>query len=422
MITSTITIFKLQKKYFAASLLAILTTTSARADSSELTKSKQLTIESSFVLGETKEYGKVMVGGLSGLVFDEVASTTDKLVFYSLTDRGPNAKKKDFTKDGYLDRPFILPNYVPRLVKIEYIPKNGKATVTKLIEIKKPGSKEGVTGIPNVDLRSFPKYHDETPVTADGKRLKFDPWGIDPESIIIDAKGNFWIGEEYGPSILKISKDGEVKGRWNPQVEYKASYKVRAGKNSLPPVFKERKLNAGFEGMALSGKYLFTFLQKPLPTKPKSKLIRVLKFNTETEKSEAVYLYEMDKNSKKIGGATTLSNGNIAVLEHSGEKGKEAYQRIYEISFEGSDNLLASNEIVEKNKKKRKKIKTPKKKLIANINNFGVFISEKPEGIALLPNGTIAMINDNDFNLAHIHNKKKADADREENLFMIFSK
>ena len=239
---------KLQIKYFAASFVTILGSTAAHSDSSELTKAEQMTIESNFVLGETKDYGKVMVGGLSGLVFDKKASNSENLVFYSLTDRGPNAKKKDFTKDGHLDRPFILPKYTPRLVRIEYKPKSQKAAVTQLIKIRKPGSKEGVTGIPNVDLRSFPKYYDETPVTADGKRLKFDPWGIDPESIIIDGKGNFWIGEEYGPSILKISKDGEVLGRWNPEVNYKSSYKVKleripyrqfSRKESLMPGLRE---------------------------------------------------------------------------------------------------------------------------------------------------------------------------------------
>jgi hypothetical protein len=32
------------------------------------------------------------------------------------------------------------------------------------------------------------------------------------------------------------------------------------------------------------------------------------------------------------------------------------------------------------------------------------------------------MINDNDFNLAYAFNKKKQDADKEDNLFIIFEK
>lgn len=383
--------------------------------------SQQIKIETNYKIGKHPKFGEIELGGFSGLTFSKSESKKDTYVFYSLTDRGPNAKPQDFTGDGQLDRPFILPEYSPLIFKIEYNSKSSAVKVTDKIKIKKPNSAPS-SGIPNVDRSLIKENFDETPVSMDGKKLKYDPWGLDPESIAIDSQGNFWIGEEYGPSILKIDRSGKILGRWNPAVNYKSSYIVRGGSSTLPKVFGKRVLNAGFEGMAISGNKLYGFLQKPLKVKEASKFIRVLVFDIEKEKTDGVFVYEMDPKSNKIGGTTILDDGSIAVLEHSGFKNENAYQRIYKLNFENATNVQSIGKELEKGKYVPKGFTKISKTLEIDVLRYKVNLSEKPEGIAYFGKGKIAMINDNDFNLAYAFNKKKQDADKEDNLFIIFEK
>ena len=61
-----------------------------------------------------------------------------------------------------------------------------------------------MSGLPNVDPRGGAWNSDEFPLDRDGKEIPFDEFGIDPESLAVDGAGNFWVGEEYGPSLLKF--------------------------------------------------------------------------------------------------------------------------------------------------------------------------------------------------------------------------
>lgn len=384
-------------------------------------KATQIKISTNYSIGSSKAYGKIELGGFSGLALSPKESTKNTLTFYSLTDRGPNAKKLDFTGDGHPDRPFILPTYTPLLLKIVYDVKSKTAKVTDKIPLIKPNSASKISGLPNVDRARFKENYDETPVQTDGSRLQFDTWGLDPEGIAVDENGDFWVSEEYGPSILKVSKEGKIVNRWSPSVSYNATYEVRGGQQTLPKIFGKRRLNAGFEGLAISGTTLFAFLQRPIPTTPKNKFIRVLAFSTDKKKTEAVFLYPLDKESKKIGGATTLDDGSIAVLEHSGEKGKKAYQKIYVTNFKSATNVISHDESLETDAQKISKVKVASKKLLHDVTKYGVYLSEKPEGIAYFGDGKIALVNDNDFNLANIFNEKAQKEDQEENLFIILS-
>ena len=100
-----------------------------------------------------------------------------------------------------------------------------------------------------------------------GQPLCPNPGGADSEGIAALPDGTFWIAEEYGPSLLRVSRTGEVLERWVPrgmeQSFVGAHYPVRA---VLPEIAAARKLNRGFEGIAASddGSVLFVALQSPL--------------------------------------------------------------------------------------------------------------------------------------------------------------
>jgi hypothetical protein len=53
----------------------------------------------------------------------------------------------------------------------------------------------------------------EPAITLDCEAVPPDPSGVDSEGIALAAGGGFWVGDEYGPSLLRVAADGEVLAR-----------------------------------------------------------------------------------------------------------------------------------------------------------------------------------------------------------------
>ncbi len=66
-------------------------------------------------------------------------------------------------------------------------------------------------------------YYPGTSVSPSGQSIPVHPsivagrlltgYDVDPESLQIDAQGNFWIGDEFGPFLLKFDKSGRLLAR-----------------------------------------------------------------------------------------------------------------------------------------------------------------------------------------------------------------
>jgi hypothetical protein len=91
--------------------------------------------------------------------------------------------------------------------------------------------------------------------------------GGDTEGVAALADGTFRVADEYAPSILVVAADGVVQARWVPEGEGAAlagaAYRVEA---VLPALSARRRLNRGFEALALSPDEtrLHVILQSPL--------------------------------------------------------------------------------------------------------------------------------------------------------------
>ncbi len=81
----------------------------------------------------------------------------------------------------------------------------------------------------------------------EGRPLAPDPGGVDPEGIVALADGGFWIAEEYGPSLLRVDAAGLVLFRWTPR-----GRPLLGAEPVLPTAALRRRLNRGFEGLAIS--------------------------------------------------------------------------------------------------------------------------------------------------------------------------
>ena len=142
----------------------------------------------------------------------------------------------------------------------------------------------------------------EPAFTLDGTRIPGDPSGADTEGIAACADGTFFVGDEYGPSLLHIAADGRVLVRWVPAglepLFDQADYPVVG---ALPTIASKRRLNRGFEGLALSpdGGALYLAFQSPLAhpdeqAHQKATHVRLWRLDTASGEVTAQYLYPLD--------------------------------------------------------------------------------------------------------------------------------
>ncbi|WP_327044931.1 esterase-like activity of phytase family protein [Microbispora sp. NBC_01189] len=140
--------------------------------------------------------------------------------------------------------------------------------------------------------------HDETPYTWDGRTvLPFSPSGLDVEDLVRTRDGDFWLVDEYGPSLVRVSGNGRVLERHVPAGLglTGADYPV---KETLPAILASRQQNRGFEGLAISSdqRTLYLAVQSPLanPDKKaakKSRTGRILTFDLRRRKVTGEYPY-----------------------------------------------------------------------------------------------------------------------------------
>ena len=178
---------------------------------------------------------EIKLGGFSGLF--PVPGKPDS--FYVITDRGSTT---DLTgADGITLKTWLIPGFGPHLVTVRLMP-NGTAKIDEVKPLKRPGGGQ-ITGLPTT------KPATDIPYDVNLDLLPFDEDSLDAEGITIDPWGNFWVCEEYKPSVAMVAPNGKVQLRLVPAgtktgLEEVPTYDV------LPAVLAKRRNNRGFEGLA----------------------------------------------------------------------------------------------------------------------------------------------------------------------------
>lgn len=135
-----------------------------------------------------------------------------------------------------------------------------------------------------------------------GTALGPDPSGADTEAIVALSDGSFWVGDEYGPSLLHVGPEGHVLKRWVPKGLEKAlkgaDYVV---KGVLPAIALRRRINRGFEALAVSPdeRWLYVVFQSPLAHPgvaafKHGRHVRIWKLDALTGAVAAQFLYPLD--------------------------------------------------------------------------------------------------------------------------------
>lgn len=270
---------------------------------------------------------------------------------------------------------------------------------------------------------------------------------FDPEGFVVAPNGNFYVSDEYGPSLYEFSPHGSLVRAFEtpdnilPKVDNTLNF--LDGRGTLT---SGRQDNRGFEGLAISpdGSKLFAMLQDPLINEGssnegrRSRNLRLVEFDTATGKSSAQYIYQLedivDINNRIPGtdndfGATSqgrnigisaiiaLNESEFLVLERDNRGigvddplgiNPVGSKRVYQINLTGATDVtgisLAGTNDLPLGVNPVNKIGTPLIDIAAALTNAGLPIAEKLEGLTVGPrlnDGSYAIIlgTDNDYSV-----------------------
>ncbi|BAY07980.1 phytase [Calothrix sp. NIES-2098] len=368
-------------------------------------------------LGTTSKGQDIFLGGFSGLYFQGTAPNGN-LRFVTHTDRGPNGEPVG------ANRPFLLPDFQPEIVSFELNRATGEITITKRTGLFRQDGKTPLTGLPNLQAgANGTAYTDEIGVDLDNNPLSNDPLGADLEGIVVAKNGDYWMVDEYRPAIYHFDSNGKLIDRFIPKGTATAPNQDRDtgtfGTEVLPEVYAQRRNNRGFEAVALEGSKLYAFIQSPIDnpdlandgTSKASLNLRILEFDINSKQVTGEYLYILEglPGTDKIGDAVSLGKGKFAVVERDDNATSAGNKLIFQIDLNGATNIhnpatfnLPDGKTIEQLNPAElatAKITTVSKSLIANAAQLGYTGVEKLEGLALVSPNTLALINDNDFNI-----------------------
>jgi len=383
----------------------------------------QAAVKADFPLGFLPAYG-------SGMAFKGKADD-GTLEFYAITDRGPNGDGPtvpvpgDGTGATSVSKVFPAPSFAPSFGLVR-VGKNG-AVLTSSTALRVDAQTK-VTGLP--PQAGAVGSTGEIPLTDtyvyDAAKSGFDANGLDPESMVYDkARNVLWTSDEYGPFVARINiATGVIEKKYAPGT-------------GLPAIFAKRRINRGMEGLTLdvaTGR-LHGFLQSPIDPKDGAgksikakppggsntdvrhiaKFARWVEFDptSETAKSYAYPIdgsaYDKDRTGNaKLGDVVSLGNGRFIVIEQGARKSDGKVMNklmLVELPATATD-IAALDENLEissitqaaSNGVSYAGVVTMRKTELLDLNALG-WLAEKAEGLALVDDHTLALVNDNDFGL-----------------------
>lgn len=304
----------------------------------------------------------VHIGGYgSSMAYHEADST-----YWILTDRGPNVDGP--TADSKI---FVMPAYTPRIGVFKL---RGDSLHLVRTVLLKDSMNVPYNGLPNPAGEGATG---ETAYDRNGHLIRQDNHrGLDPEGLALAPDGTFWISDEYGPYLLHFDGDGRCMETLSP-------YNGR-----LPATFAHRRPNRGLEGLCISrdGHTLYCIMQSPLRGRQKqpAPCVPLLSLHP-TDGDWVQYAYPLENKDNGVSELAYVGGDTLFVLERDGRfpVGGRGFKRIYQISLRGADPS-----------------KPLHKELIVDLlKACPGYDHDKPEGMTLVGNGRLAVVNDDDFGI-----------------------
>lgn len=411
-----------QTRLALAALATILHIASVQAQQTVTTYTSQDPIlnmgKFTFVGGKTVE----MRNGIGSGAYYRPGDPANMI--YTVSDRGANFTCDDegqaitgltpeqmcgATKGG---RIYPYPKYAPSVFSVELMADR----TFRIIDVIALKDRDGrpLTGIVN----PLTVASTDIPFDAAAKRLPPDPNGVDLEGIVRLRDGSYWLSDENAPGLIHIAADGRVIKRLVPAgsaQDFKATtYDVEA---SLPAILAKRQGNRGIESIAMTPDetFLYFLVQNPLAnpdnaTYRNASNTRLFKMERASGKVIGEYVYVLDDpklyNAKnpstlRISEMSALGPDRLLVLERT-----DAITHIHEIALAGATNILgtkwddlATSPTLEANHNTAEIGIKPVSKTLRFDSTKVPGAPVKIEGIAMLADGSMVLINDDDFGI-----------------------
>ncbi|CAN5546501.1 esterase-like activity of phytase family protein [soil metagenome] len=349
------------------------------------------------------------LGGIGSDLWHDTGAPADE--FWMVTDRGPNGEVE---VDGEARVTFPVPDFTPIILHVKLV--DGEIEILDALPIVGE-SGAPVTGVANLESQ------DAQPYNFDGSEaIPFNPSGLDTEGLVRTAAGDFWLADEYSPSIIHVSAEGQVIARYVPEglALEGADYPVY---DTLPAIYAERRGNRGFEGLAISGDgtTLFAALQSPLyvpdsETGKASVNTRILAVDVATGTATAEYVYQFDDvnefdpsqegkaDAMKLSGIVWINDTTLLINERT-----DPVAKLYAVDLSSATNILGgpfddattAPSLEASNDLSTVDVTPVAKKLVVDSTSLGE-LPIKIEGVAVIDENTIAIANDNDFQITEI--------------------
>ncbi len=326
--------------------------------------------------GETEP---ISLGGYGSAMAYNAADS----VFYLLTDRGPNA-------DGMTSesKVFPMPLYAPTVGKFAW--RNDSLVLLEKIALC-DNNAIPLNGLPN---REGDGVTGEVAYNLAGEVVTNPSLGIDSEGIALMQDGSFWISDEYAPFMMHFDPKGKMIKKWYPG-------------NVLPDYYAKRRPNRGMEGLTVNGNNtkLYGIMQSPLywpdpSTKNQSVNNRIVEIDLATGVTRD-FIYPLDHPKNMVSEIVWVNDTTFLVLERDGKFPKEGkgFKKVFKINIANATNV--AHQMVEPytaHQLDSLQISTVKKELCIDIlAAIPGYSHDKPEGIALLNDSTLMVVNDDDF-------------------------
>lgn len=271
---------------------------------------------------------KLQIRG-GGFGSDAAAHPTNPNQFYALTDRGPNSDFKGSLGEG---KQFLVPDYSPKIGLFE-VEADGQIRKIKEIVLKDRNG-QPVSGLPNpkalggtneipYDISGNPMTIDPSkPYDPETNPVKTDLNGLDPEGLAALEDGSFWISDEYGPHLVHYDAQGIEIERINPFTQDSRNNVVIEGRPLLLPAeFAKRRTNRGMESLTITPDQstlvgvMESSMDNPDKSGRLSTLTRMVMINLKNGVIKQ-YLCRLDAKEHVNSAIAALSEHEFYVAEH----------------------------------------------------------------------------------------------------------
>jgi hypothetical protein len=341
---------------------------------------------------------------------------------WAVGDRGPNLKVKAARKLYGVEHLAALADVSgakimprtdmgPEIAELQVL--DDRVELLRVIRLTLPDGRP-VSGLPvpgGAHVRSEPVFD------LQGNPLEPDPDGLDTEGIAPLPDGGFWIGDEFGPTLVRIDAAGRIQRRLLPAGS--RSDASPAPEHCLPAIAARRQINRGFEALAISAdaRFLFLAFQSPLAHPDEAahegaSHVRLWRLDAETGAVLAQYLYPLDppesfgrdaaagkfeRKDVKVSEITCLGPETLLVLERG-----SLTTKLYRVHLEDGLQLapehleIATRPTVEELSGAGEPLPALAKELLFNSDDHSD-IGPDLEGVALLSDRELVLVSDNDF-------------------------